>query len=74
LLRSENSAVRAAALPLVIRWDKQGTLRTESVGLVKELAAKLEQPSGTEDEKLQLATSLVGAREIYRRLFLPSAT
>jgi putative membrane-bound dehydrogenase-like protein len=65
LLRSENSGVRAAALPLVTRWDKQGTLRAESVGLVKELGAKLAQPSGTEDEKLQLATSLVGAREIY---------
>ena len=65
LLRSESPAVRAAALPLVMRWDKQGALRAESVSLVKELAAKLGQPSGTEDEKLQLATSLVGAREIY---------
>ena len=65
LLRSGNPGVRAAALPLVIRWDKQGTMRAESVALVKELAAKLEQASGSEDEKLRLATSLVGAREIY---------
>lgn len=65
LLRSENSGVRAAALPLITRWDKEGKMRTEAGALVKQLAGRLQEPSRSEEEKLQLATSLVGARKIY---------
>jgi uncharacterized protein len=65
LLHSENAGVRAAALPLITRWDKQGVMRAEAAGLVKQLAAQLQEPSRSEEEKLQLATSLVGARSIY---------
>jgi putative membrane-bound dehydrogenase-like protein len=65
LLRSDNPGVRASALPLITRWDKQGTLRTETAALVKQLAARLQEASASEDEKLQLATSLIGAREVY---------
>jgi uncharacterized protein len=65
LLRSENSGIRAAALPLVTRWDKEGKMRAEAAALVKQLAARLSEPSRSEEEKLQLATSLVGARKIY---------
>lgn len=65
LLQSENPGVRAASLPLITRWDKQRVMRDETSALVKTLAARLAQPAGPETEKLQLATSLIGAREIY---------
>src|SRR5258705_3161606 len=68
LLHTDNSGVRAAVLPLLTRWDKQGTLRTDAAALVKQLAARLQEASTTEDEKLQLATSLIGAREIYPQI------
>jgi len=65
LLGSQHPGVRAAVLPLLTRWDKEGVLHSETSSLIKQLAARLADSSASEEERLQLATSLIGAREMY---------
>ena len=54
----------AAALPMVARWDKGGSLLTEAKALVTSLLAKLSDSSQSDETRAQVASSLVGVRQL----------
>ena len=64
LLASSNPALPAAALPLVGRWDKQDSLGDLTKALVKKLTDKLADESQSTDTRVQVATSLLGVRQM----------
>ena len=64
LLASSNPALPAAALPLVSRWDKQVSLGEQTKGLVKKLTDKLADETQSTDTRVQVATSLLGVRQM----------
>jgi len=64
LLAASNPALPAAALPLVARWDKQGSLADQTKALVKKLTDKLADESQSTDTRVQVATSLLGVRQM----------
>ena len=62
-LKASNPAVPASALPLISRWDKQGTMAGEVKSLVPQLLAKLNDEKQSDEQRAQLAASLLGVRE-----------
>jgi hypothetical protein len=64
LLRSPNPALPAAVLPLVARWDRNGTLNEEVKTQVAGLTAKLKSESESDEIRGQAAASLVGVRQV----------
>jgi len=63
-LSSPNSAVAGAVLPLAARWDKSGVLANDLKSLVSQLAAKLNDPEQSDNSRSQIATSLLGVRQM----------
>ena len=64
LLGSPNPALPAAALPLVARWDKGGSLAAQTKSLVASLSARLKDETQPDDRRAQIAASLVGVRQL----------
>jgi len=64
LLHSANVAIPAATLPLVARWDKQGTLSEDVKPLVQRLTARLADTSLTDNQRAQVVTSLLPVRQM----------
>ncbi len=64
LLRSSRPGVAAAALPLIARWDTNGTLKAELGPLLSALRAKLNDASLSDDARGPVIVSLVGARSL----------
>ncbi len=71
MLAPANPAVSAAALPLVSRWDTAGALGADAKPLVQSLLARLGDSSLTDDQRGQIASSLLGARQMDAQI-LPS--
>src|SRR5207247_5932375 len=71
LLTSANPALPAAALPLVARWDRAGALSNDVQVLVRSLSDKLRDDAQTDDLRAQVATSLIGVRQLSPEI-LPS--
>ena len=63
-LKSSNSSVSASALPLIARWDKQGSMSAEVKALVPQLLARLNDNVQPDEQRAQLAASLLGLREM----------
>ena len=63
-LKSSNPSLPASSLPLLARWDKSGSLSGEVKGLISEMLGKLNSASTGEEQRAQLATSLIGVREL----------
>ncbi len=63
-LQSPNPAISATALPLIGRWDKQGALAADVKALVPQLLAKLNDRAQPDEQRGQLAVSLLGVREM----------
>jgi putative membrane-bound dehydrogenase-like protein len=61
---SQNARLAAAALPLIARWDKDGSLTEDIKPIVKPLVAKLNDSSLSEDDRAQVAASLIGVRKL----------
>jgi len=72
LLSSANPVLPAAVLPLVARWDKTGALSSDVKALVRSLGDKLKDDAQADDVRAQVATSLIGARQLNAEI-LPSA-
>ncbi|MFZ2277622.1 MAG: PVC-type heme-binding CxxCH protein [Prosthecobacter sp.] len=53
-------AIAAAALPLVVKWDKAGVLAAEVKAQVASLTAKLEDKAAAMGERITAAKSLIG--------------
>jgi putative membrane-bound dehydrogenase-like protein len=62
LLVSPRAGVAGAALPLIARWDKNGTLAGEMKPLVGRLRAQLADSRLPDDDRAQAAANLVGLR------------
>lgn len=73
LLRSPGQSTKLAVLPLIARWDTQSSLATEVKDEVSALLARLKERSTAEDARLEIATSLLGARKFSEEI-LPTAT
>src|SRR6185295_19470595 len=58
LLGSSNPALPAAALPLVARWDKSGSLAGDTKKLVQSLTGKLADEKQSDETRAQVAASL----------------
>src|SRR5206468_3468957 len=71
LLSSANPVLPAAVLPLVARWDKGGSLSSEAKALVRSLGDKLKDDTQADDVRAQVATSLIGVRQLNPEI-LPS--
>src|SRR5437899_2052933 len=63
LLESPGS-VAPAALPLIARWDKSGTMAGDVKALVTQLTATLNDAARPDEQRAQAATSLLGARQL----------
>ncbi len=72
-LKSDNSALAASALPLVARWDKKGALASDTKPLVQQLTSKLGDYSQPDEQRAQVASSLLGVRQLDGAI-LPSVT
>src|SRR5205814_557424 len=62
-LKASDPAVPASALPLIARWDIAGTMATDLKSLVTQLLAKLNDSSAPDEQRAQLAASLLGVRD-----------
>ena len=63
-LKSDNSALAASTLPLIARWDKGGALAGETKSLVQQLAGKLNDDTQPDEQRAQVAASLLGVRRL----------
>ena len=64
LLKSDDSALTASALPLIARWDRSGSLAGEVKPLVQKLADKLNDTNQSDEQRAQVAASLLGVRQL----------
>ncbi|HEX3798543.1 MAG TPA: PVC-type heme-binding CxxCH protein [Verrucomicrobiae bacterium] len=64
LLKSPNRELAMFALPLAARWDTHGALAGQVKPLVVELIAGLNNTSKSEGQRVQIATSLLAARQL----------
>ncbi|HXD51148.1 MAG TPA: HEAT repeat domain-containing protein, partial [Burkholderiales bacterium] len=62
-LKSPNFALASAALPLVARWDKAGSLGPDAKTVLQSLMAKLSE-GASEAERSQAATVLLSAHQL----------
>jgi putative membrane-bound dehydrogenase-like protein len=68
LLKSSDPGVPAAALPLVIRWDTSRSLAGDLKPLVQTLLTRLAAPGTGDEERVSVATSLLGVRGMDARI------
>ncbi len=64
LLSAKEEGVGAAALPLIARWDKNHELSAKVAPFIASLKARLAQPGLSDDDRVQLSTSLIGVRDL----------
>jgi putative membrane-bound dehydrogenase-like protein len=64
LLKSNRAGLVAATLPLAARWDKEGALSNEMRAIIAPLLVKVNDRTLSDDERGQLAVSLIGVRKI----------
>jgi len=62
LLTSPNPGLGAAALPLIARWDKNGVMADLLKSLVQQLSAKLNDSALPDEQRAQVAASLLAVR------------
>jgi putative membrane-bound dehydrogenase-like protein len=63
-LKSANPAVPASALPLIARWDKNGSMSSDVKSLVAKLLSQVNDPALPDDQRAQVASSLLGVRQL----------
>ena len=63
LLKADET-VATAALPLIARWDKKAELTPELTPVTKPLLAKLATGQGSEEERAQIVSGLLGLRKL----------
>lgn len=71
LLSSSDANLANSSLPLAVRWDKTGSLANEVKSLVQQLTAKLNDATQPDDQRAQLASSLLAVRSLNADI-LPS--
>jgi len=64
LLASPNPGLGAAALPLIARWDKDGAMAGDLKSLVQQLMVKLNDAAFPDEQRAQVATSLLAVRQM----------
>ncbi len=64
LLNSSNANLANSSLPLAVRWDKTGSLANEVKLLVQQLTAKLNDANQPDEQRAQLARSLLAVRNL----------
>lgn len=64
LLASTRPGLPGAALPLVARWDKNGTLGNELKPVITQLSARLQEAGLPDDQRGQIAANLLGVRKL----------
>jgi putative membrane-bound dehydrogenase-like protein len=73
LLASKNPALAASALPLIARWDTNGTMADELKPLVRRLTETLDDHNQSDEQRAQVAASLLGVRQLNSEI-VPSVT
>lgn len=71
LLGSSNAILANNSLPLAARWDKTGALANEVKSLIQQLEAKLNDANQSDDQRAQLAASLLAVSSLNADI-LPS--
>ena len=64
LLKSTRPGVADAVLPLVARWDREGSLASELKPLITQLRGKLSDTTLPDDQRAQVIANLVGVRKM----------
>ena len=64
LLRSDRPGLPGATLPLIARWDSEGTLAEDLKPAITSLNAKLQDPGLPDDQRSQVAINLLGVHRI----------
>jgi len=64
LLAVANPVVPAAALPLIARWDRNGTLASSVKPLVQSLVTKLNDTTQPDEQRTQIVNNLIGVRDL----------
>ncbi len=68
LLGEKDPAVPAAVLPLISRWDKEGKMASQTGALVAQMINQVNDASQTDDQRAQLATSLLAVRQVDAKI------
>ncbi len=68
LLKASRPGVAASALPLIARWDSDGTLTPELKPLVAQLQARLNDSSLSDEQRGTVVVNLVGVRNLDPRI------
>jgi putative membrane-bound dehydrogenase-like protein len=63
-LLKANDSVATASLPLIARWDKNGELTPQLVPVTKPLLARLSSGQGSNEERSQIVSGLLGLRKL----------
>ncbi len=64
LISSDSGNLAGAALPLAVRWDKKGSMSAELKPLVQQLALRLRDARLPDQQRAQVASSLLGVRQL----------
>ena len=73
LLHTPNPALAAATLPLIAKWDKSGAMAGEVKPLVQQLSQKLGDTAVPDEQRAQVAASLLGVRQLNSEI-VPNVT
>ncbi len=68
LLASKDPAVPTATLPLISRWDKDGKMAAQTATLVEQMITQVNDASQSDDQRAQLATSLIAVRQVNAKI------
>lgn len=68
LLTSKDPALSAAALPLISRWDKDGKMAAQTGLLVEQMFSKVNDASQSDEQRAQMATSLLAVRQLNPKI------
>lgn len=64
LISSPSGDVVGATLPLMVRWDKKGSMTAQLNPLIQKLAAKVRDRDLPDQDRARAATSLLGVRQL----------
>ena len=68
LLTSPNADLSLQALPLAVRWDKNGAISPEIKSVIQTLSVKLGDTAQPDEQRARMAASLLAARQLDARI------
>ena len=74
IVKSERPGLPGAALPLIARWDKQGSLSGDLQPILKNLGSKLQDTGIPDSQRGQIAVNLLGVHRMEPSIIVSVST